>query len=82
MLQKYTFQSKRPNNSLKINCYHEKKCSSGHKDDKALCAYKDVKVECAAKDGVLNIRVEEVVDGDKDCPLSHLRQQTKNGQVS
>ena len=65
MLQKYTFQSKRPNNSLKINCYHEKKCFSGHKDDKALCAYKDVKVECAAKDGVLNIRVEEVVDGDK-----------------
>ena len=61
MLQKYTFQSKRPNNSLKINCYHEKKCFSGHKDDEALCAYKDVKVECAAKDGVLNIRVEEVV---------------------
>ena len=28
------------------------------------CAYKDVKVECTAKDGVLDIRVEEVMDGD------------------
>lgn len=33
-------------------------------DYRLNCAYKDVKVECTAKDGVLDIRVEEVMDGD------------------
>lgn len=33
-------------------------------DYRVNCAYKDVSVECAAKDGVLDIRVEEVMDGD------------------
>ena len=33
-------------------------------DYRLNCAYEDVKVECTAKDGVLDIRVEEVMDGD------------------
>ena len=33
-------------------------------DYRVNCAYKDVSVECAAKDGVLDIKVGEVMEGD------------------
>ena len=33
-------------------------------DYRVNCAYKDVSVECAAKDGVLDIKVDEVMEGD------------------